>query len=313
VSNDTNAARLALAGDHDDGKVRASMHELLTTSPWQMTLGERSALEGVLSQTKPSLSIEIGTAEGGSLRRILAHSTQVHSFDLVKPAEAILELPGVTLHTGDSHVLLGEFLTELERDHVNVDFALVDGDHTAEGVRRDMEALLSSPAVGRCVILIHDTSNEIVREGLERVDYASHPKIVRRDLDFVAGHLSETGAFANQLWGGLGLLVIDDRHDPVPKDVPVESEFYTGFELLSLARESLRDSVVDPERDGPSAPDAGPAGEQVGETTDQQQAVAEELRRARETLHSVTSSASWRLTEPLRAIKRAVNRQRFGR
>ena len=204
-----------------------------------MTPGERAALEGVLSQTTPSLSIEIGTAEGGSLRRIVAHSTHVHSFDLVKPAEAILDLPGVTLHTGDSHVLLGEFLDKLERDHVNVDFALVDGDHTAEGVRRDIEALLSSPAVGRCVILIHDTANEIVREGLESVDYGKHPKIVRRDLDFVAGHLSQHGPFANQLWGGLGLIVVDDHHDPVGEDVSSESEFYASFALLSLARERL--------------------------------------------------------------------------
>jgi Methyltransferase domain len=261
------------------------MKELLTTSPWQMTLGERAALEGVLSQTTPSLSIEIGTAEGGSLRRIAAHSTHVHSFDLVTPAEAILDLPGVTLHTGDSHVLLDEFLKELERDHVNVDFALVDGDHAAEGVRRDMETLLSSPAVGRCVILIHDTANEIVREGLERVDYARHPKIMRRDLDFVAGHLSEHGAFANQLWGGLGLVMVDDHHAPVPDDVSAASEFYPSFALLSLARERLLDTDAD----------------------------SHELRRTREALHSVTSSASWRLTEPLRAVKRAVNRRRFGR
>jgi hypothetical protein len=163
------------------------------------------------------------------------------------------------------------------------------------------------------VILIHDTGNEIVREGLEQVDYGKHPKIVRRDLDFVAGHLSERGAFANQLWGGLGLVVVDNHHDPVPVDVSSASEFYRSFELLSLARERLLDGAVHPEARRPSASDANTASDNVLVATEQQQADADELRRTRETLHSVTSSASWRLTEPLRTVKRAVNRRRVGR
>ena len=189
-----------------------------------------------------------------------------------------------------------------------MDFALVDGDHTAEGVRRDIEALLSSAAVGRCVILIHDTANEIVRDGLESVDYGKHPKIVRRDLDFVAGHLSQRGAFANQLWGGLGLIVVNDHHEPVGEDVSSESEFYPSFTLLSLARERLLDAVA-PEGDRALGSDPAPDNPDV----DPERTDAAELRRAQETLHSVTSSASWRLTEPLRVVKRAVNRRRFGR
>lgn len=117
-----------------------------------MTFSERAALEGVLSQLKPQLAVEIGTAEGGSLRRIATHSVEVHSFDLVEPEAAVRDLPNVTLHTGDSHVMLAEFLDHLAGAGGGVDFALVDGDHTAEGVRQDLEALLTAEAVQRCVI-----------------------------------------------------------------------------------------------------------------------------------------------------------------
>jgi cephalosporin hydroxylase len=48
---------------------------------WRMPLGDRAAL-GVLTQIKPSLSIEIGTAQGGSLERIAVHSEEVHALDL---------------------------------------------------------------------------------------------------------------------------------------------------------------------------------------------------------------------------------------
>src|SRR5690242_11209014 len=87
--------------------------QILQDPDWQMSFGERAALEGVLAQRRPRLSIEIGTAEGGSLARIAAHSEITHSFDLVLPPQEIRDLPGVTLHTGDSHELLPRLLAEL--------------------------------------------------------------------------------------------------------------------------------------------------------------------------------------------------------
>jgi hypothetical protein len=50
-------------------------------------------------------------------------------------------------------------LAALEAVGRPVDFALVDGDHSAEGVRRDLESLLASPTTGRTRIVLHDTMN----------------------------------------------------------------------------------------------------------------------------------------------------------
>jgi hypothetical protein len=247
--------------------------EIFDPSPWQMTLGERAALEGVLSQLHPRLAVEIGTAEGGSLRRIAAHSGHVHSFDLVRPDPSMADLENVTLHTGDSRVLLAKALEGFAERGDNVDFALVDGDHTADGVEHDMRQLLASEAVSRTVIVAHDTLNDDVRAGLRRIDYASDPKVAYFDLDFVGGHLSRGGDFDGQLWGGFALVLVDVK----PRQPSTESQFYDLFDLFSIARQALLG----------------------GGDSRQAQAQLEQIQR----------SASWRITAPLRAAKRGVLRR----
>jgi Methyltransferase domain len=174
---------------------------------WQMSFGERAALEGVLSQVKPRLALEIGTAEGGSLARIAAHSEEVHSIDLVRcPAE---QPEHVSLHVGDSHQLLPALLERFADEGRNVDFVLVDGDHSRVGVRQDLIDLLGSPAVSRTVIVLHDTFNGEVRGGITDVDFASYPDVALVELDMTGGYMARTGPFAGQLWGGIGLVVVD--------------------------------------------------------------------------------------------------------
>lgn len=204
---------------------------------WQMSLGERAAIEGLLSAVRPALAIEVGTAEGACLRRIAMHSGEVHSFDLITPS--IPDLPAnVRLHTGDSHALLPEVLAGFAAEGRNVDFVLVDGDHSADGVRRDVEALLASPAVADTVIVLHDTGNDIVRTGLDAVPYNAYPKVAHVDLDFVPGHLGRD-RFPGELWYGLGLVVVAADRPAYGSGPAVQTDRYHGGELLAIARDVL--------------------------------------------------------------------------
>jgi hypothetical protein len=197
--------------------------DLFLAAHWQMAFGERAAVEGLVAALRPALAIELGTAQGGSLSRIAAHSGEVHTFDL-EPTAA--DLPGhVHQHVGDSHALLPQLLAELAAAGRNVAIALVDGDHTPGGVRRDLTDLLESPAVGHTVIVLHDMANEAVRGGVREVDFARYPRVAYVDLGFVEIPQRE-GALAEH-WGGLGLVVVDqdgtlvERADdrPVIRDV----------------------------------------------------------------------------------------------
>jgi spermidine synthase len=204
-----------------------------------MTLGERAALEGLLARLRPALAVEIGTAEGGSLRRIAAHAREVRCFDIdPRVTEVAAPLPNVRAHVGDSRDTLPAVLAELERDGRNVDFALVDGDHTAEGVRHDLEALLGSGACRRTVVMMHDTAHEDVRRGIEELDLPSHPNVALTLPDFFPGRLVvKDHQYSRQCWNGLGLLMIDAEREPGPAFVEVDHEDVPM--LYRLARERL--------------------------------------------------------------------------
>jgi len=245
-----------------------------------MWLGERAALVGLLAAVRPVVAIEIGTAAGGSLKPISAYSDAVHAFDRTRHPDVTAErFPNVEFHTGDSHVLLPRVLDQLTSSGTNVDFALVDGDHSPAGVRRDLEDLLSSPSVERTVILVHDTLNDGVRVGVEQVEWDRFEKVRFVDLDFVPGRVMATGPNKDNLWSGFGLIVTDLEVG----DVASWPLTYPAPEVYGAFAEAHR-------RDG--APPIGHAQmvELQTELADQQRLVS--LMR---------SSWSWRLTRPLRA------------
>jgi hypothetical protein len=184
-----------------------------TDDDWQMTYGERFAFEGLLSQLRPRLAIETGTARGGSLRRIAAHSDEVHAFDIApEVADLAAEVPNAQFHIGDSAVLLAQVLADFDAAGRHVDFALIDGDHSFGGVQRDALALLESGACRNTVIVFHDAANDEVRNGLDALDLPSHPKVALCMLDFVPGYIcvSDHPVYPLAIWNGLGLVVLDD-------------------------------------------------------------------------------------------------------
>jgi hypothetical protein len=283
---------------------------LLADPIWQMTYGERAAFQGVLEELRPALAIEIGTAEGASLRRIAALSGEVHSFDLVEPQ---LDLPEhVTLHTGDSHALLPEVLAALAAEGRNVDFVLVDGDHSAEGAQQDLEDLLDSDAIRETVIIAHDTANERVRAGLDAVDYDAYEKVRAVELDMVPGHLGAE-KFPGELWGGLGLVVVS-ASDPRPAGTPAVSAAYAHH---TRALEAARDA--DALADEHAALRDGAAGGALRVAELEAEIARLALRKAEaegdaarhaQLVRDLVRSPSWRITAPLRALKRAAARRR---
>src|SRR5207248_2955532 len=154
------------------------------------------------------------------LERLQAHAAEVHALDLVALApDVAARFPDVVFHIGDSHELLPQVLASFTENERNVDFVLVDGDHSTEGVRRDLVNLLASTALGSSIILIHDTMNDFVRAGVETALAGQHGRATYIDLDFVPGYMVREGPFRHELWGGLGLVVVspDDAEPGAPR------------------------------------------------------------------------------------------------
>jgi hypothetical protein len=275
--------------------------------PWQMSYGERSTIEGVLAMIKPILAVEIGRAEGGSLRRIAAHSQEVVSFDIVEAAAELSTLTNVRALAGDSHAMLPAELEQMAAAGRNIDFVLVDGDHTTAGVRQDMRDLLESEALQCTVILAHDTLNEEVREGLEEIDYDSYEKVAWVDLDFIPGYVAQLPARLGECWGGLGLVIVDSS-GAFRSGGPIRGhDLFEHHKLVWPAAQWIRSAGPDAaERLGDLS-----LAQSVHTSSEQDAALAAELEHHRVWLRGIEGSMSWRLTAPLRALKRRV-RERLG-
>lgn len=275
---DEDQAKLFIPTDNRPAPLATAALPILADEICQMSFGERAALEGVLSQRKPRLAIEIGTYEGGSLRFLAEHSEHVHTLDLDDLVADRAAFGNVTFHNGDSALLLPELLRRLEADHRVVDFVLVDGDHSAEGVRRDLINLLDSSATRSTLILLHDTMNEETRAGIEGVDLSAHSAVVYHELDFVPGYEFLGGHFDGQVWGGLGLVITGDRSMHGYGDSPAQTRYREPFQVFHDARR-LRTELDNVQR---------------------------ELELSQRWLAGIHSSLSWRMTEPLRWLKGQV-------
>lgn len=202
----------------------------------QMSFGERAAFEGILAQVRPRLAIEIGTAEGGNLRRMAVHCDQVHSIDVDHTPVSDDFSRNVTLHTGDSAIVLPELLRTLSDSGSVVDLALVDGDHSYEGVKRDLENLLSSEAATRSVILVHDSMNAEVRAGVESVSLDDYPRVIYYELDFVPGYVYRKGTVRDTAWGGLALVLTDRERCGAYAASPRQDLYHEPFAALQRLR-----------------------------------------------------------------------------
>jgi hypothetical protein len=290
--------------------------EIFDDSAWQMSRGERAALEGMLTQWRPRLAVQIGTADGGSLERMARHAEAVHAFDFIPPAlEAGERFANVTFHTGDPQELLAAFLAALADDGGNVDFVLLTGDGAPGGVRRSLEQLLDSPAVARTAILVHQVNNERVRRGLDGVHFDAWPKVAAVEPDFVPGYMVAEERGRHELWGGLALVLVDAARRRYHAGSAMHGRAYPAAPLFA----EVRDYVVARERtEGFGAAYSGapvdPAQARLVERLRDELAHADhEVQRLRsvarhheELWRSLMDSWSWRITGPIRTAKDRV-------
>lgn len=285
---------------------------------WQMSLGERAALVGILRTLRPALAIEIGSMEGGSLVAAAAYADEVHSFDLDEPTLGDARATNVHLHTGDSHRLLAPALAAFTAEGRNVDYALVDGDHSSEGVRRDIEDLLASPAVSKTVIVLHDVANGLVRAGCDAVPYDAYPKVCRVELDLVPGSLGRDD-FPGELWGGLGLIIVDESRSADDRPPVVSTSRHHGHDVLAIAQQALlggatplgvgdtatgTNSLIDAHRETTDA-----LRRELADRDEQISGLQSQVQHHRGLWQDLMRSPSWRVTAPLRAAKRGLGRR----
>ncbi len=172
---------------------------------WQMADSERLGLTALLQRIEPRVAIEIGTFKGGSLSLLAQIAEMVFSLDIDPSIPAKFGyFENVSFLTGDSKVMLPVLLAELDEKGLYPDFVLIDGDHSAEGVKRDVAAILKYVPKKPLFILMHDSFNPECRRGMLESAWAKSPYVHHVNLDFIPGRVIETGLGRGEMWGGLG-------------------------------------------------------------------------------------------------------------
>jgi hypothetical protein len=202
----------------------------------QMSFGERAVTEGVLAQLRPQLALEIGTAEGGNLARIARYAAEVHSIDVSYAELAIDVGDNVHLHEGPSAEVLPGLLANFTADERALDFVLVDGDHSFEGVIGDLHMLLDSPCTARSVMLVHDSMNAEIRAGLDHAGLEDYAKVVYFEPDFATGYVYAEGAARNTVWGGLAMILCDRRRSNAYLHSPRQWRYRDPSEAIQRMR-----------------------------------------------------------------------------
>ncbi len=187
--------------------------EFFQTDPaldWQMSPSEQAMVMYLVERLKPRAAIEIGTRFGGSLQVLARHCGRVYSLDIDPEVKQRLQgrFENVEYLIGRSDETLPPLIDRLQRENTAVGFVLIDGDHSTEGVRKDIDNILRYKPVRTLYIIMHDSFNPVVRRGLRAANWAGSPYVHRVELDLVAGAVNSSPTFRGQLWGGLALAVL---------------------------------------------------------------------------------------------------------
>jgi glycosyltransferase involved in cell wall biosynthesis len=188
---------------------------------WQMHDSERLALTAVLARSRPTCAIEVGTYHGGSLSLISQYAEMVFSIDIDPAVVARAgHMKNVSFLTGRSDEILPRLLEELDMAGIAPDFVLIDGDHSAEGVKRDASIVLNYVPKKAMIVLLHDSFNPGCRRGMLETAWHTSPYCHAVEIDFVPGRVIEhDGPSKGELWGGLAFAYFA----PTPRTGPLKS------------------------------------------------------------------------------------------
>lgn len=187
--------------------VKTHRLDVIDTAPVLMLPSERLTLYTLVYGLRPQRCLEIGTNQGGSAMIMVAAMDDVGQGRLICVDPNPVVLPENWAQIEHRATLLKGFSPEVlveARNHAGgmFNFVLIDGDHSKEGVQRDIEGVLPFTAPNG-YLLCHDAHYEPVAHGIDEKLELHRNELVDCGLLTVDRSPDPTpGIF----WGGLRLL-----------------------------------------------------------------------------------------------------------
>ncbi len=180
--------------------------------PWSMSTAEQATIIQLLQTIKPKVAIEIGTYNGGSLQVLSAFSEKVYAIDLSPEfrdsrCEAF---KNVSYKIGDSKTIIPKLVSEINNSDEVVEFILIDGDHSTDGVLQDITNVLQLIPKQNITIILHDSFNPDCRKGMQAYNYNSNSYVHAVELDFATGLFNHDG-LKREMWGGFACIEMQPK------------------------------------------------------------------------------------------------------
>ena len=195
-----------------------SFYENIYPNEWMMSAWEKHTFISLLQALKPEAAIEVGNAKGGSLQVLNKLVPTVYAIDIEPAIHQGLstQFPDVNFLTGSSLEILPVLLKKIQSQGIRLGFILIDSDHTAEGVRADINTILKNyTPVCRLVILLHDSFNPDCRKGIQTADWNKSPYVHFVDTDYIPGtyidDIYNNHVQKKSMWGGFAMAILE-RH-----------------------------------------------------------------------------------------------------
>jgi hypothetical protein len=216
---------------------------------WQMMECERIALTGILARVHPRGALEVGVYYGGSLSLAAQFCKHIVAIDIDPAVRSRFALSkNAELLIGNSRDMIPAAIANLKRLGLPLEYVLIDADHSAEGVRRDINLVLKYRPQTPMVIVIHDSGNPGCRAGILAADWNSNPHVHFVQCDFVPGQIVEHSIRngRGEVWGGLALAYLDPR--PRSGDTVVSQGSATMIRAAQFVARDLSLLTSDPQR-----------------------------------------------------------------
>lgn len=192
---------------------------------WLMSAREKLTLIGILELLRPAATLEFGYHKGGATKWLAKFSKKVVTVDVNEHvSQASADYPNVEAWNLPTQ----EAVQQIKKNNLRFDLAIIDADHSRQGVKNDLQGLVS-----HCdLIILHDASNPECRKGMMDILAGSDSKYAY-NLDLITSALKHDG-----LWGGFGVVITTSDYGKMQEFRKEFSpyRYLRAHDLVSLSR-----------------------------------------------------------------------------
>ena len=205
-----------------------------STLPWEMSRVERMAFQHLLGNLQPTIALEVGTGDGGSLQAIMQYANEAISIDVdIAKQTSLQKLPcfnGVEFIAGESAKVLPEVVQLINKSQLNVNFVYIDGDQSTVGAQRDFEAALKIIPKQTTCIVMHNSFLPQVRRAMLNVNWQENAHVHYVDIDYVQGAYVPMEYGACKLIGGLAVALL--KPEPRTEALDIYRSYDHAYNML---------------------------------------------------------------------------------